>query len=451
MRHVTRKSERDKQVIQFLVREFGQLSRVEIHKLTYLRLNTISSLVRELLIEGRLVEAGRGKNPSGRKQILLGLNHEHSLVVGVEFDDEWVLASTMDLSLKTKSTIKEPTYLDAGMEGLIRQLLSCTRRAIEQTAVQSRPLIGIGIADPGLVNTREGVVVTCTTIDFWKQVPLKGIFEREFEIPVLLESKTRARAVAERMLGAGELAEDMVYIDYGTGIGAGIILDGKLLRGHRSALGEFGHTQMGENTTACKCGSFGCLEAIAGAVALKSRILKAISQGSTSQALALAGGNPDKISAWTVLAAARLGDKTCSAIVEQAGDCLGLGLANLVNLFNPSLILLDRRLEQAGQGLLDQIVRVVRRQALSHSTEDLEIRFAKLGEEAGVLGVGLMLLERHFEIPQLRLPRFMIESISEPGADGSATQNNLTAKQSFGSAFVAEHGTESLYSRRIAP
>jgi glucokinase-like ROK family protein len=444
MKHVTKKSERDKQVIQFLVRQFGLLSRVEIHRLTHLRLNTISSLVRELLIEGKLVEAGRSDNPSGRKQILLRLNQEHSFVVGVEFDDEWVIASTMDLSLKTKSTIKEPTHLENGMEGLIRQLLFCTRRAIDQTGAPNRPLIGIGIADPGLVNTQDGVVVTCSTIDFWKQVPLKGIFEKEFEIPVLLESKTRARAIAERMLGAGEMIKDMVYIDYGTGIGAGIILDGKLLRGHRSALGEFGHTQTGENATACSCGSFGCLEAIAGAVALKSRIRKAISEGSTSQALALAGGDADKISAWTVLTAARLGDKTCNAIVEQAGDYLGMGLANVVNLFNPSLIVLDRRLEQAGQALLDQIVRVVKRQALSHSTEDLEIRFAKLGEEAGVLGVGLMLLERHFEIPALKLPRFMIEPISELAEGGVATQNNLIAKRSFGSASAAEHIAESL-------
>jgi predicted NBD/HSP70 family sugar kinase len=201
---------------------------------------------------------------------------------------------------------------------------------------------------------------------------------------------------------------------------------------------------MGENTTACTCGSFGCLEAIAGAVALKARIRRAISEGSTSQALALAGGDVDNISAWTVLTAAKLGDKTCNAIVEQAGDYLGLGLANIVNLFNPSLIVLDRRLEQAGQGLLDHIIRVVKRQALSHSTEDLEIRFAKLGEEAGVLGVGLMLLERHFEIPALKLPRFMIESIPEPSKDGAAPQNNLTARRAFGRTSPVEPKAESL-------
>jgi len=206
----------------------------------------------------------------------------------------------------------------------------------------------------------------------------------------------------------------MIYIDYGRGIGAGIILDGKPLRGHRWAAGEFGHTHVSEDNTACPCGSFGCLEAMAGALALELRIRKAISEGSTPQGLASPGADANRISAWQVLKAASLGDKTCSTIVEQAGNYLGLGLANLVNLFNPSMIVLDRRLEEAGQPLLDQLVRIVRRQALSHSTEDLKIRFAKLDQDAGVMGMGLMLLEQHFEIPALRPPRFMIETIAKP-------------------------------------
>ncbi len=129
-----------------------------------------------------------------------------------------------------------------------------------------------------------------------------------------------------------------------------------------------------------------------------------------SRALALSNGDPDRITGWMVLAAAREGDKASSALVEQIGNYLGVGIANLVNLLNPSVVVLDQRLESAGAALLEQIVRVVKRESLSFSTEDLVFKFAKLGAQAGVLGVGLMVLERHFEIPLLKLPKFMIES-----------------------------------------
>jgi predicted NBD/HSP70 family sugar kinase len=114
-----------------------------------------------------------------------------------------------------------------------------------------------------------------------------------------------------------------------------------------------------------------------------------------------------------VLKAASLGDKTCTMLVEQVANFLGTGLANLVNLFNPSLLILDEHLKLAGEGLLDQIVRAIRRQALHYSTKDLVVKFGGLGSQASVLGAGLLVLEKHFEIPALKPPRFMIEAVTK--------------------------------------
>ena len=119
-----------------------------------------------------------------------------------------------------------------------------------------------------------------------------------------------------------------------------------------------------------------------------------------------------------ILSAAKAGDKACAAIVEQAANYLGLGLANLVNLFNPSVLVLDQRLQLAGQGLLDQVTKVVKRQALIYSTKNMSIVFGKLGSEASVLGAGSIAAEKHFEIPALKPPRFMIESLSRPSRRG---------------------------------
>ncbi len=420
MKHVPTVKEKDKAVIMNVVRRYGPLSRVDIHELTRLRPASISLLVRELMEERQLVEVGPADNPSGRKRILLGLNKEFGFIVGVDFDAEFVEAAVMNLHPEVKSLVSEPTVLDKGIGGLVEQLLSCAQKAIEKAGIDPSSVLGVGVGDPGLVNSREGISIMSSTIEFWKKVPLKQLFEDKFGIRTLVGNNTRTKTVAERVMGAGEMAEDMIFVEYGKGIGAGIITSGKVLQGHRWSAGEFGHSHIMENGPACKCGSFGCLEAIASVGALEMRIRKAILEGGFSQSLTLAGADVNKITGWTVLEGAKQGDKLCSAIVEELGRHLGLGLANLVNLFNPSLVVLDQRLELAGQPLLEQITRVVKRQALGHSTEDLLLCFGKLGREAGVLGAGLLVLERLFEVPLLKPPKFMVEGLPAPFAPGKS-------------------------------
>jgi predicted NBD/HSP70 family sugar kinase len=413
VKHVTAILDRDKQVIEAVVRRFGPLSQEKLHELTRIRRSTTSQLVRELLHEGRLFEAGRlsATGALGRKQVLLHLNEKYRFIAGIEFDQDSVVASILDLHPRIQRTVIEPTHIQGGKDDLLNQLLSSVNRVLHEAGLETSSLLGVGIADPGLVDSRRGVTVTSSTIEFWREVPLKAIFEEEFGVPTFVEDATRARTVAERILGAGNLLANMIFVDYGAGIGAGIIANGELLLGDKGGAGEFGHTHSMESGPACKCGSIGCLEAVAGARAVEAKIRKAIAEGGTSLALELAGGCPEKITVWTVLEAARMGDKLSSHIVAEIAARLGLGLANLVNLFNPAAIILDRRLELAGPELLDQIVDVVKRQALTYCTENAAFRYARLGREAGVLGVALILLEKHFEIPMLKPPRFMIEPV----------------------------------------
>jgi N-acetylglucosamine repressor len=412
MKHVTVKTERDKLVVEAVVRRFGPVSRSDVHEYTNLQQSEISRLVRDLLQERRLLEAGRADNPLGRKQVLLRFNDEHGFVAGVGFDDENVLASVMNLCPCIKTEVREATEVHKGTDGLVNQLVSCTRKALDEAGIRAGSLVGVGVAGSGLVDARRGEFLMSSTVDFFKDVPLQRIFEDQFGVPTVLENLTRAKTIAERRLGAGGMADDMIFIEYGrTGIGAGVVVNGQLVHGAGFAAGEFGHTHMAGDGPACKCGSFGCLETVAGAAAIESRMRRAISEGATSEVLALANGDPNRVTGWMVLQAARTGDKTSLALIEQVGTYLGLGLANLVNLFNPSVLVIDQRLNLAGEGILEILRRVVNRQALRHSTQELAIRFGKLGNEAIVLGVGSIVLERHFEIPALKLPRFMVESL----------------------------------------
>ncbi|MFN0171119.1 MAG: ROK family protein [Bryobacteraceae bacterium] len=409
MKSVKAKSERDKHVVEAVVRRFGPLSRAKIHELTHIRPSATSQIVRELLKEGRLVEAGVDEGHLGRKGVLLRLNEQYQHLVGVEFDDESVTAGVTDLHPRITHQCTEPTLLSDGVEGLVRQLVSTTRRALSEAGMAASSIVGIGIADPGLVDSRRGITRTSSTIGFWRDVPLKAIFEREFGVPALVETRTRAKAVAERKECSDDRGDSMVYVDYGTGIGAGICVDGRMLLGYGSAGGEFGHTRVVEEGPACNCGSFGCLEAIAGMRAVEARVRRAIGDGGFTDVLEMAGGDVTRITGWMVFEAAGRGDKISSNIVAEVGRHLGLGIANLVNLFNPAVVVLDSSLRAAGNGLLDQITAIVKRQALRESTEHLQIRHARAVHKVGVLGVAQMVIDKHFEIPAFKLPPFLIE------------------------------------------
>ncbi|MFN7993024.1 MAG: ROK family protein [Bryobacteraceae bacterium] len=409
MRHTHTTLDRDRHVIEAVVRRFGPISRAQICQMTDLRPSTTSILVRELIETGQLVECGRSGNATGRKQVLLRLNEEFRYIAGIDFDDETISAGIMDLHPRVRATVSEPIRMEGGRDGLVRQLISSVRRALAKAKLKPSSLLGIGIADPGLVDTRRGITIFSSMIEFWRDVPLRQIFEKEFGVPALVEMRTRAKTVAERLLGSGEMRENMIYVDYGSGIGAGILVDGKLLFGEGYGAGEFGHTHVSEDGPVCKCGSYGCLEAIAGLRAVEVKIRKLLSEGASSRALEMADGDPSRISGWTVLRAAQMGDKACTNILAEISGYLGLGLANLVNLFNPSMVVLDQRLALAGDGLLNQIVQIIRRQALTYASESLAVRFGRLGDDAGLLGIGLLILDRHFEIPVLKPPRFLIE------------------------------------------
>lgn len=411
MKYAGSAREHHKAVVLAVTHRFGPLSRVEMERLTGLRGNSISLLTRELLDEGRLVEAGCSDNPTGRKQILLRIKDDQGFLVGIEFDAESVIAAVMDLAPRILYQVRERTLLSGGVSALLRQLTGCVRAALSGAGVSDRPLLGVGIADPGLADGARGVSIMSSQIGFWKNVPLVKLFREEFGTSVLVENATRCKAVAERWAGAGERADDMIYVEYGAGIGAGIVSAGELLVGRSATAGEFGHTHVVDGGPACPCGSRGCLEAVAGSAALAAKCRKVLLDGGQSLALELVEGVPERLNGRAILQAAHLGDKTCMFIVEEMSRHLGLALANLVNLFNPSVIVLDPRLAEAGPGLFDSLWRIIRIQSLGHASSNLTMRFGKAGEQAGVLGVGLLMTQRQFEVPALKPPGFLVDPV----------------------------------------
>ena len=224
---------------------------------------------------------GRADNPLGRKQTLLQLNGEHGFVLALEFDEEMIVAGVLDIQLRLREY--QATHRFEGRAGRTPESAQGLRPQGHQQ-IEARAQVGGGnrhCRPRGLVDSRRGITALSSTIEFWKLVPLKEIFETEFKLPTIVESKTRAKTVAERMLGAGNKLENLVYIDYGVGIGAGIVVDGHLLYGRGCAVGEFGHTHVTEDGPACKCGSTGCLEALVGTGAVLAKYPPSPRRGGT--------------------------------------------------------------------------------------------------------------------------------------------------------------------------
>lgn len=410
MNYVTSKWERDKGVIVNVIRSFGPVSRVEIHRLTQIRLSTISQVTKELLADEIVLDDGLWDNPTGRKQILLRINPAAGFILAIEFDAEEVTTAVLDLAPEIRALSKVKTIRERGVEGVVGQLIASARQAMKTAGVNAGQLRGIGIADVGPVNRKLGVSMMSSQMEFWREVPLRRIFEEEFGVPVYLDNATRCRGNAERLIGAGERCDDMVYVEYGAGIGSAIISGGRSIEGSHTSAGEFGHTRVVDEGLPCKCGSFGCLEAMAGAAALANRFREIAIEGVSSLALTLAGGERQAVSGWHVIEAAREGDKLSSVVVGEMLRYLALALGNVVNLLDPSRIVLDRRLQVAGEDFPEQLARAIRMQALSHITGDLVVCYGKLREEAGVMGAALMVLEEIFAIPELKPPRFLMEA-----------------------------------------
>ncbi len=262
------------------------------------------------------------------------------------------------------------------------------------SGIEAQDVLGLGIGAPGMVNFHTGVIQFAPNLG-WRDVQLADGLSREISLPVVIDNDANGAALAEWRFGAGRGTRAMACVTVGTGVGAGIIIDGTVCRGARGYAGEIGHIKTAaghaaEEPRVCTCGGRGCLEMVAGGKAIAERARKKAPEGSLL--LALAGNRRDSITAKTVFEAARQGDMVSREIVAEAALHLGTSLANLVNLLDLEAVVVGGGVSRAGETLLASLRQVIRENVLPvHAT--LQVRPAELGTEAGVTGAALLVLE----------------------------------------------------------
>lgn len=379
------------------IRGAGPLSRADLAAHTGLTRPTVSSIVADLLEAGWVQEVGEGTSSGGRRPVLLTFNSRARWVVGAEVGAGHVRAVLCDLQ---GGVAVRSRYRVAGESA--DHNLELARRAIREVLAQAGDvqLAGIGFALSGLVDAEAGRWRYSPHFDA-ADIPVADRFAREFHVPVRLHNDAHAAALGERLRGAGRGVADLVVIRAGVGIGAGIILGGHLYRGPQYGAGEIGHTIVDEAGPRCSCGNFGCLEAVAGAPAVARRAVKLLQQGRSSDLAERVGGDLSALHARIVIEAALDGDPLARAVVAETGHYLGMGIANVINLLAPSLVVVGGGLALAGELLLAPARETALSRALPGRRDTVRIVLGELGDEAGAIGAAAQVAEDLFPIPAL--------------------------------------------------
>jgi len=279
-----------------------------------------------------------------------------------------------------------PTLAEEGVQAVVGRLLAALDRVMGKASVPLSSLTSVAIAAAGAIDIEKGIVTSSPNLPGWQDVPLKDMIQTAVGLETFLINDASAAALGEHRFGAGRGVNNLIYVTVSTGIGGGIILDGKLYNGVSGSAGEVGHMTIDAHGPRCNCGNIGCLELLASGKAVAREAQRLIAQGSRTRIMELAEGELENITAITVATAARQGDALASAIISRAATYLGIGIVNLVNIFNPEMIIIGGGLARMGDLLLIPVRKAVAERAFQLPAQRVSIVPSQLGENAGLLG-----------------------------------------------------------------
>lgn len=289
----------------------------------------------------------------------------------------------------------EPTLPEEGATSVInrisRMVLQTMSETMRETGADRKYFLGVGVGAPGPLDRKKGVVIVTPNLG-WKDVPLRDMISSLTKLPVSLDNDANCATYGEWWTGAARGEKNVIGVTIGTGIGGGLILNGELYHGASDVAGEIGHTTIEQNGRRCGCGNYGCLEAYASGPAIADRAREALSDDLDSILPALAGGDAAMITAQTVYAAAAEGDAIAREVVRDTARYLGTGIASLLNIFNPGVVVIAGGVTQAGDALFEPLRVEVRKRAFRPAVEACRIVPGALPGTAGVVGAAAAFL-----------------------------------------------------------
>lgn len=385
-----------KDLLRFHVWKDGPISRGRLAEALNLNLNATSSCVSDLVASGDLIEEGFAAT-GGRKAQLVDLNPAKASVIALTFSSRGIASGWADLKGAVRNVQIFPFSLSDGKARALQTMFDAVEQqvAVVKQSAEAGPLVQIGVGISGLLDPAAGVSVAFPRFEEWADVPLRELLQSHFKTPVVIDSHIAAIALAESIFGSIRRFENALYVQLGPGLGLGIVIGGRIYRGSKLNVGEFGHTTITDSGPICYCGNYGCLESVASDYALVQQAEAAIKEGVNTRIPELAPAS-GKITPGAIFRAAQEGDRFASNLVDKVGRLLGTGIANLVNLFGPQSIVIGGTMAAAGDLLFNPICQTLRAKALDRMEKGVEVKLSSFGKEEAIKGAATLALYQHF-------------------------------------------------------
>lgn len=391
----------NQQLVLQLIQGRGPISRKDIAQLTGLSPAAVSGITAELIERGLVLEVGEAETEgrAGRRAVLLRLNAHAGYVVGVKYSIRAIDAVLTDLDANVLYTISLPFAFaerarQSAANTVPNAVVEVTVQTIEQllakTAIEPAKLVGIGVAINGIVDAEAGISRFAPHFG-WRDAPLAAPLAARFNIPVYLENDARALAIAEQWFGVGRDVDTFLVVAVGYGIGGGFVVNGRLHRGALGGAGEFGHLPLLPDGPICSCGKPGCLESLAAEPAIIRQAQAAVQSGVGGLLAQLPALTPERI-----VQAAAAGDEAARRVLRDAGAWLGVGLASLVNVLNPKLIVITGEAVHWGSWYFEAMEEQLRARAFDGLAEVVQIVPESGGNELWARGAACVVLGELF-------------------------------------------------------
>jgi glucokinase len=316
---------------------------------------------------------------------------KNGFVIGVDLGGTKIFAGVFNPALECLATTKVSTKAQRGPDAVIERIARSVQDVVDEADLNLKQIGAVGIGAPGAVDGESGSVIFAPNLTGWKDVPLKKELEKHLGVPVVVENDANISVVGVHEAELKGKPRSVVGIFVGTGIGGGLILNGELYSGFNHTAGEIGHMVIDVNGPKCGCGNKGCFEAVASRTAIFQRIKAGIKDGEKTLLTEMLGDDLEDLRSNDLRKAIRRGDKFVEKVIEQAAEYIGLGVANLVNVLGPEVVVLGGGVMEAlADEMMNVIIKTAKEHAMPGTLKGVEIIASKLGDNAGITGAAVL-------------------------------------------------------------